>query len=634
MADLLTTGVSGLSAMKKIMDMTAHNVSNYNTPGYSRQVADLCSRYDQTNTWNTGSGVRVCDIRRIYDEFLNGQITTNESSFSQCDETHNLMEQLSTFMKDDASTLGSAMSDLTKSIHGILANPGSTATRQSFISATKNLDSRLAFVNHHLQMMQQKSDNNIVEAVTRINNLAQKIADMTTGIASIERKSDNLANDARDQQELYVRELNKILPCSYKEDEQGIPTITVGNGQILVQNHTAYPIIVSSNTEYVHQATLAIQYPNFTTALLPTETDGQLGARYHFQTETVQEIRNHLGLLAAVIGHTLNTIQKSGLDENDQWGADIFFVDQPRTEANFKNTSTASLAASFQDDSQLVMSTYRLQYDGTQWTVLREGDGKSWQYTKLPAQIDGLSLTITGTPEKGDIFLIRAGDNVLNNFRTLITRTDQIAQALPVRVSENYNNTGTAHVDNYDVDDQYLQPLNASKIFNTVQIVFSSATQYNLMSTDGKTTFLAQQTYTPRQPIRYNGWQVTISGLPISGDQFTVEKNTNARGDTANLTKMLQFSSQKILNSGTQNVVDAYAGLLEHIGASTQQAGISAKAQFAVLMSLEKKRQSIAGVNLDEEAAYLLQLQQLYMANAKVIQVGSKVIQEVLDLLR
>jgi flagellar hook-associated protein 1 FlgK len=132
---------------------------------------------------------------------------------------------------------------------------------------------------------------------------------------------------------------------------------------------------------------------------------------------------------------------------------------------------------------------------------------------------------------------------------------------------------------------------------------------------------VASGTYTSGTPIAFDGAQVTLTGAPASGDTFTLSPNASANtGDNSNALAMIQALSASVLNGGTTSLTGAANNIVSQVGVVTQQAQANASAQQTVNQSAVDARNNLSGVNLDEEAANLVQYQQAYQACAQMIQ--------------
>jgi len=141
------------------------------------------------------------------------------------------------------------------------------------------------------------------------------------------------------------------------------------------------------------------------------------------------------------------------------------------------------------------------------------------------------------------------------------------------------------------------------------------------LSTDATT--VGGGVFTANPPTVRNdfGYQLTLTGRPQAGDTFAVGFNTGGVSDNTNVLAMTDVQSQKMFGKDG-SLFDAYANIVESIGAQTSQATIDRDAADGLLKQSQAQRDSIAGVNLDEEAADLIRYQQAYNASARVIAVA------------
>ena len=152
-------------------------------------------------------------------------------------------------------------------------------------------------------------------------------------------------------------------------------------------------------------------------------------------------------------------------------------------------------------------------------------------------------------------------------------------------------------------------------------------------SIDGGTTW---SPYTSTNPatISVNGWTLTLKGTPSNGDTFTVSATGANSSDNSNLLAMAGLDDKNLLNGGTVSINNAIAGLTTSIGSSAQQAQYAYDAQKAIQTTAQSTRDSVSGVNADEEAANLLFYQQAYQAAAQVISTANTTFQTLLNAVQ
>ena len=141
--------------------------------------------------------------------------------------------------------------------------------------------------------------------------------------------------------------------------------------------------------------------------------------------------------------------------------------------------------------------------------------------------------------------------------------------------------------------------------------------------------------YTPGQAISIDGWEVTLQGTPKAGDTVTVGNALDAQysdiytRNAGNATSLMNLRDAKLFDNSTLS--DGYAGLMAQVGTRAQSAQYAANLSNSIAANLEADRTAVSGVNLDEEAAKLIQFQQAYQASAKLLQVAQTIFDNLLQ---
>ncbi len=143
--------------------------------------------------------------------------------------------------------------------------------------------------------------------------------------------------------------------------------------------------------------------------------------------------------------------------------------------------------------------------------------------------------------------------------------------------------------------------------------------------------------YTPGQPITIDGWQITLKGTPGTGDTVKVGNALDAQyGDAykrnaGNASAIDALGDVKMFDDATMS--DGYAGLMAQVGTRMQNAKYASDVSATISTNLERDRSAVAGVNLDEEAAKLIQYQQAYQASAKVLQIAQSIFDNLIQTM-
>jgi flagellar hook-associated protein 1 FlgK len=353
-------------------------------------------------------------------------------------------------------------------------------------------------------------------------------------------------------------------------------------------------------------------------------TAGDLGGLLAARTQVINPALNQLGQVATALSQTVNSQQAQGLDLNGQFGAAIFSTPTAQAIASSKNTDATSATVSVSNLGALTSNDYVLSFNAGAFKLTRTSDGSSVPLSGSgtaanPLTADGLSIVLSGTPAAGDQFLIQPTAAAASSLTAVLTDPSKIAAAGAVQTAASNSNTGNATISAGTV-----QNAANPNLLSPVTIQFTSA---NTFSINGGPNVA----YTSGSTIAFNGWQAEISGTPAAGDVFTVKSNAGATGDNRNALASANQQSAGVLANGTTSITGAVSALITGLGSQAQQINTSQAAQSAVNNQALSNVQSVTGVNLNEEAASLLQFQQAFQAAAQALTIGNSLFTTLID---
>jgi flagellar hook-associated protein 1 FlgK len=631
MADLLSTSVSGLLAFQRALDTTSHNITNANTVGYSRQVAEFMTRNPQQagNGW-VGNGVDVTTIQRAYDDFLAGQSRSASSSYNQFNTYATQAGRISNLLGDSTTGLTTSLQDLINAFHSVADTPTSTPARQALLSQADTLMQRLKSYDASLRSFDSQVNAQINSEADSITTIAKSIASLNQQIVGAFGRSSQPPNDLMDQRDRLIDELSTHVNVNVVAQSDGALNVFIGNGQPLVVGQTAGEVVAGQDAYDPTRSVLAFRTPGATVDITKSLSGGSLGGMLQFRSQMLDPARNSLGRLAAGLTQVVNDQQNAGMDLNGQLGTDFFSTGSVRVLAHSGNGGTDEPAVSLIGGAAGALTTadYELVNNGGTWALRRADTGAAVPMTGTgtladPFVADGMSIVAPAASVSGDRFLIKPTSEAVAGMELLITDPAEVAAAAPIKTGVTSGNLGNASISAGEVLDAGNVQLR-----NTVDITFTSATQYTV---SGDPTVY---TYTPGGNIDVNGWRVQISGTPAAGDSFKVSDNVGGVGDNRNALKLADVLNQPVLNKGTATLNASVGQFIGDIGVKTRQAQMSSAAQKVVYDETVSSLQSVAGVNLDEEAANMVRFQQAYMAAAQMIRVADTIFQSVLEAVR
>ena len=232
----LMVGASGLKTSQTALNTTAHNLSNVNTTGYTRQQITFAdSTY--VNVFGTGNstgkcglGVDVDAISRIRNDFIDKSYRTENARLGYYESQYKAVEEVEDlFGEMQGVTYQKQITNLYNAINELTKNPTSTIARSSLIQNATAFIDRSEAIYAGLKDYQVTLNTDINNMVNKINNLGQKIYDLNKEIAKVESGSGERANDLRDTRDNALDELSGYIDFDYYENEHGEVIVTAEN---------------------------------------------------------------------------------------------------------------------------------------------------------------------------------------------------------------------------------------------------------------------------------------------------------------------------------------------------------------------------------------------------------------------
>ncbi len=640
MGDILSNGVSALLAFQRSLATVSHNISNVNTPGYTRQRTDLSTRPPQfTGVGYIGTGVQVTGIERVYDAFLNRQVVTNTASESQFAQFHQLAGQVDNLLGNQSAGLNASLQRFFGALQDVANDPTSTAVRQTLLSSGQSLVQTFHTLSGQLNSLNADVNQALTTHAADITGLAQGIAKLNGAIVNAQGAGSGAApNDLLDQRDALVAKLAKLVGVSTVKEGNGALDVYIGSGQALVVGLKSATLATVDNTPDSSRKDLTLSFGGPPVVVTAQITGGQLGGMLQFRKAVLDPAFNGLGRVAVGLARNFNNQHKLGMDLKGRMGGDFFTEPQPQVLSAPGNGGSATVTIA--DTSKLTTSDYRLTYNGSAYTLTRLSDGQTVPLTGSgttanPFTADGLSIVVGTGAAAGDQYLIRPTHDGAAQIGLAITEPDRVAAAAPVRIGPAVDSTGTSTNAGTGAFGKITATAAATlPLSSDITFTYDSTAKTFNYSGGASGSFAYDPATDSGKTFTAAGVEFTITGTPANGDKFVMSNNTGGVGDNRNALLLGALPGTPLLAGKTATYSDAYGQLVAGVGSQTQQADIAQKAQAALLQQARQAQSSVSGVNLDEEAAKMIRFQQAYQAAARIITVSDTVFQTLLNAVR
>ncbi len=573
--DSLNIAASSLQAQQKALDVISNNIANVNTPGYSRQKANIATMApEKIAGLNLGRGVNVASIGRIVDPIINQAMINNGSQLSYWNTTQTGLSAVENVFGSLQSTgLASALDDFFLSWKQLANNPQDNGQKVNVRAKSSVLVGNLNNIKQQLGAVQVNTDANINQSIIKANQILDNLASLSVQIQRTEAGNKGIvgqANDLRDQRDQAVRDLARIIPVQQVDTADGSLMLQTLNGNLLVQDNTARHL-ARGTAGIGNFANIVIQGTNVAvdSAIQGGDIGGMLNLRDNKLSSYIQQVDS----IAANLIFSVNQAHASGASANRM------------TSLNAGQGSNAALALN--DPTQTAPFANQIQ---------------SGSFT-----LHVYDSTGAATPAGGTSIAVTAGVSTMNDIATAINAVAGVSATInasgQLNIAAAAGNTFTLSGDSSNV----LAAYEINSLFHgnsAGSIALSSAVQSSVNA--------------------INTGQV---------DPLTSSIN---RGDnTAALAIMaLQNTALSIDTTASASLHDRTTSLSTQYGSDTAVALQQKDYRTIESESLQNQRQAISGVNTDEELIAMIKFQRAYESSAKVITTTNQMLDSLMGLIR
>ena len=615
---ILKTANSGLTVTQSSIDTVARNIANAGTDGYTRKL----TQQDNLLAGEQGMGARISGVYREVDAYVQQQLFIEDSRFSYSSVMSNYLSQVDQLFgaPGGAGALDSKLNDFALSLQDLSTQPESHAARAAVVAQAEGVASSLRHLTDGVQSLRQLAEDSIADGIADLNNVLAKLQDVNNQVANAKALGAEFA-DLLDQRDLLVNKISDYMEVTVREDTTGRAIVYSKSGNVLVDNEAVtlgfdrngnlHPgALYHTDPTQRDVGTVTLQGSNgyeidlIENGILST---GKLGALIELRDEILPQAQRQLDDLAAGLALSLasSSVDGTAVTAGAAAGYDIDISDvEPGNIIHLSYTdntgpTTHNISIVRVNDAASLPLSNDATPDPNDVVIGVDFSGGD---AAIAAALDaalGADITVS-SPSAGVLRIV--DDGATNN-----TDIDAVSKTITATQVQNqglgfplFVDTGTNQPFTNAIDGGYTRQGFAGRIVINGQVSANSE-------------LLVKYSSAPETPIGDNARPLDlINRLTLNSVQFS--------GNTGIGQPSSPFSGTVI--NFAQNIITFQTS-------QSERAEINLTAQEAVTNSLREKYETDTGVNIDEELASLIALQQAFSANARVMSVTG----ELMDIL-
>jgi flagellar hook-associated protein 1 FlgK len=657
MSSLLNIGLTGLNASQAYLNTTSHNIANAATPGYHRQSLTQQARDPQfLGGAFFGTGTAITGVKRAYSELLETQVLNADNRRAEYAAYNRFISQVDNVLADSDTGLTPALNEFFGALQSVSSNPTNIAARQALISTGETLVARFQTLDARIGEIAQGVETDMASTMVSINSYAAAIAELNQRIAVSQASGPgSAANDLLDQRDQAIAELNTLVKVNAVPQRDGSLSIFIGSGQALVLGDRAKALSMGDTLDENGRPMITISGPNGTQTPLAENliSGGELGGLLAVRRDGMEPAQRSLGLIAATIATAFNEQHKLGIDLDGELGQAFFRLGEARIEPSASGVKVEINPA---DLAALTGSDYELRNDGGTYSLIDIATGESVALTDPDGDdtysYAGLNFSGLSGPAglaDGERVFIYPTRYAGSSIGLAIRDPRDVAAAAPVLASVAEANKGSLQVQSLlftdagsltagskvDLADGTLTYDATAKAFTLSGVGWSSSDlAYDPTANGGLGKELL---LTGPGGVEV---KLKISGVPDVNAEIKLADNVDGIADNRNAALLGALQTDKLMfGAGTDSrptatLNNAYAQLVAKVGSKAREVQAGERTQSSLLAQATAARDSVSGVNLDEEAANLVRFQQTYQAAGRVMSVAQRLFDEMLAIGR
>ena len=447
MADLLSTGISGVRTYQRALATVGNNIANVDTEGYSRQRLEIQeSSSSSEGSLNIGNGARAVRVQRSYDSFVVENLRSSQSQLTKHQATLEYVTQLENILADKQLSLSTSLDGFFSAVQEVSLSPSSVAARQNMLNAAESTVAQFTSVGTQLSSIEESSYSDLTGQVSALNQFADQLASINVSLNRV-NSINKQPNELLDQRDTLIQDMSKLLRVHAVEKNNGAVDIHIGDvasGQYLVQGNKGSTLGIERSATNPDKAVLMLD-PFMSPQAVTQVVGGSIAGISEFRQNSLTILRDELDTLTQVFVGQVNDTHALGIDAQGNFGGDLFSVGNIYAVTPGLNKGTGFVTVSALPNAKIERLTMDLTYSDSKklWTLTDTVSKKAVTgVTELT--MGGVKVTLSGVPKDGDTFSLTSTKRPIDAMQVSVTKHSNIASGGAVSVTRaSANASGT-----------------------------------------------------------------------------------------------------------------------------------------------------------------------------------------------
>ncbi|MBN1496928.1 MAG: flagellar hook-associated protein FlgK [Spirochaetes bacterium] len=624
----LEIGKKGLMSHQQALHVTGHNISNAENKEYSRQRVIITAAdplyvpaLNRSNApGNIGQGSVVQSVERIRDSFIDDRIIVEKNSAGYWKVRNEFVYQIETVYNEPSDqSLRTRLDELWKSWEELSKYPEERSTREVVKEKAVNLAHEVNYTYRQLYDLKMNANRQIEHRVNQINMYAKDVRDLNERILKAEALGDN-PNDLKDRRDALIEKMSEIVNISVGRSDKDEIIVYI-SGENLVQGEVLHELAAEMDPD--NDGLFKVIWKD--TGRDADVRNGELASLFDIRDRVIRENINDMNSFAINLSDLTNEVHRDGFSRRNETNVDFFghLMISDNVDGNFD-----------------------LNNDGVNdVTAIFRVSGNNKIDASAAIGISGTLSFVANTELESNV---QIDYNVSDTALTIIKKINDARMGVVAYINHN-GQLGLKATTAEDMDKKnfMIRHLEDSGQFlvGLTGILKQSGPQggFDYRRTNDIIKFLPSREHITITPKFNPASHMAVSeGIMQDVDRIaaargkdvggTGDVNTsNGIGDGSNALRVAHIRHQHAMVDTSNTFNEFYTAVISRTGTQGEEAKDRVKNQETLLKNLGNLRESISGVNLDEEMTNMVAFQHGYNAAARVINTMNEMLDTIIN---
>lgn len=317
---LLNVGGESLGNSRLGIEITGHNISNAQTPGYSRQSPEMEPNHPASyGSLVLGQGAKVARVTRAHNDYLEDALRRETQNHGKAESFDHNMTRLQGFFNPDlTATVRTRLDSFVNALRDFSNMPEEPATRINLLETANSFTTSINVAHTNVDNLQSEISQEMSVDCELVTQKLKELAGLNREILAMQMGDETRPHDLEDRRDLALVELSKLIDVQMYKDDRGLYTVRGAGGQLLVEGVFSAELRLDYETTSNQPQVVCSDFANTKATVITNNIrSGKLAGMVSVRDKYAQSVRDNLNEIAYKFGSKFNEVHRRGFGRGD-----------------------------------------------------------------------------------------------------------------------------------------------------------------------------------------------------------------------------------------------------------------------------------------------------------------------------